>query len=295
MKKNIFMHVCIAMFTVILMVFSITGCTESTEAESSNIETTSSQYDETVERVRNNTYYIDSDVTFGEAFDNFFGNYTWESIPDDGLGHFCRFTGYCYHGDDPTKCEIEFIEYDDGSVVADTLKIDGVEEEFVVLAELLDSVFEDYYNDHPSANTENSNANNSTVDSNVTSNEEVEDNDDMSNGYFVPSNYIVDPDDFDYYTNMDEFIGYCYAELIYDYSIVDYDALDEYGYTTHAIDVTFYMVDDYGWDKEDYWMVAYDIREALQYYYGFYNFGYITFDFSSGGGYSFYYDDDEII
>lgn len=286
MKKTNFVRVCITIVIVIMMALSIVGCGGSTTTESSDTSTSTNKYSDEIERVRNSTYAIDSDVTFGEAFDAFFGNYTWEIIPTDEFGHFCRFTGYCSKDGNTVKCEIEFIDYVNGYIVADTLKINGVEEQYIVLTELLDAVFADYEETYPSSNT----ANESTSETTTSNNHESE------NEYYYPdlTDYLMtDYNDFRYYDSIDEFIKYYYAGIIYDYEMEGYDAVDGDGYDSYAIDITFYMSDEYGWTDDDYLMIAYDVREALHYYCDFYNFGYINFC-SPNGDHKFYYDNDDI-
>lgn len=121
--------------------------------------------DENVLMVKNGTNSNYPDVTYGEAFETYFGTPEWryfkgtqEGPDDDGDGKsdytnddidVVEFTGYCTYADVEVKALIQFVlDTDAGTFEAQYLSFNEVPQSGLQLGALLESVFETYAQEH---------------------------------------------------------------------------------------------------------------------------------------------------
>lgn len=281
MKNNKFIK-CITLLVAIVLIIGLVGCTESPSSNSENSSETT--YDETVMIVREATFYWGSNVTYGEAFDNFFGNCKWEAIPMDSLGHFCKFTGDCTRNGEDITCEFKFIRDYDGEVTVDIMSIDGVEQEYTTTEALLERVHEKYIEEH---------GNESSVDAEKVDTETNEELLWKQEGYqFNVLDYTVtDYGKLNAVDSIDEFISLWYSSIIDDY-VLDGGEVEVDGYDIYCITIELYMSDDFGWDNNDYYLLAFDMMKVLEICEDFYNPGAISFILPDGTEYQYWFEDD---
>lgn len=85
------------------------------------------------------------DITYEEAFDDYFSNPTWKDVGEDEDGNkVVKFTGNCYYLEQNAVMEIKFTVYEDQErFVVSSVKINGKEIDLVGNALIMD-VFEEY-------------------------------------------------------------------------------------------------------------------------------------------------------
>ena len=89
------------------------------------------------------------DITYGEAFNDYFENPTWKSIGEDEDGNeVVRFTGNCLYLDESATADIKFTVYEDqGTFVVSSVKLNGSDMDWFGDALVMD-VFEEYEQSH---------------------------------------------------------------------------------------------------------------------------------------------------
>lgn len=180
--------------------------------------------DENVLSVKNGTNRNCPGVTYGEAFEEFFGTPTWKYFKgtqdgpdDDGDGQpdyinedidVIEFTGYCMYADKEVKALIQFtLDKDAGTFKETYLSFNDVPQSTLTMAGLIESVFESYMEDH-----------NVPVDSQSEENQVNNDAEDASD-----AEEIAYPEDMNYYAgeldtmkvsgNYGGVLGQSYAEV----------------------------------------------------------------------------------
>lgn len=130
--------------------------------------------DENVLMVKNGTNNNYPDVTYGEAFETYFGTPTWqyfkgtqEGSDDDGDGEpdytneevdVVEFTGYCTYDDVEVKALIQFVvDKKEGTFEAEYLSFNDVPQSSSQLSSLLESVFETYVQEDGLTDTQDTN------------------------------------------------------------------------------------------------------------------------------------------
>lgn len=85
------------------------------------------------------------DITYEQAFNNYFGNCEWTYFKSDDDEDVVEFNGLCSYGGKDAKIKIQFLlDVSDGSFIAYTAAIDGVLQSTLELQYIISTVFEDY-------------------------------------------------------------------------------------------------------------------------------------------------------
>ncbi len=93
------------------------------------------------------------DITFGEAFDNFFGTPSWkyfQGTQDDSEEVFdvVEFSGTCLYQDVPVTAKLQFVLSDNQDTFeASYLSFNDVPQNRIIMTGLLTKVFEEYQNE----------------------------------------------------------------------------------------------------------------------------------------------------
>lgn len=188
--------------------------------------------DENVLSVKNGTNRNCPGVTYGEAFEEFFGTPTWKYFKgtqdgpdDDGDGQpdyinedidVIEFTGYCMYADKEVKALIQFtLDKDAGTFKETYLSFNDVPQSTLTLAGLIESVFESYMEDHDVVVDSQSEENQVNNDAEDASDAEGEDG--------TAADEIAYPEDMNYYAgeldptkvsgNYGGVLGQSYAEV----------------------------------------------------------------------------------
>lgn len=100
-----------------------------------------SPYVTMVKDAKHSTYGI----TYGRAFDSFFSNPKWEYFKSTTGEHVVEFTGGFSYYDKPADAKIQFVlDLADGTFTAHHLSIDGEAQSRLMLASMIQKVFESY-------------------------------------------------------------------------------------------------------------------------------------------------------
>lgn len=251
-------------------------------------------------------------ITYGEAFDYYFGKPKWDSfegtLEDGSAVDVVEFTGTCMYQGVEVSALIQFMINEDGeSFDAHFLSFNDVPQSELVLVALLEDVFEAALSEQTLPSTDE-------VDDTTTidSSEEIESTSDSTpqhtpqgeyhkieysskypgaTGFYVTeeiaSDYFVkNMDSLEEFECMEEFIDFKYAPIIFDFYVTRYTRANEYGSNLAAMDIELYMKDDYGWSENDYVHIAEDMRNAM----------YFSGDFSCCGDFYFrFYDGTTIV
>lgn len=84
------------------------------------------------------------DVTFGDAFDNFFGSPTWKYFEGENGEDVVEFTGYCTYQDVEVKARLQFVLNDDGTFTSGALSFNEVPQSQLITSAMLEKAFEEY-------------------------------------------------------------------------------------------------------------------------------------------------------
>lgn len=97
-----------------------------------------------VNSVKKGTPKNNPNVTYEEAFDNFFANPEWKSAGKDDEGNkLVKFTGNCTYFDEYSSAVVTFTVYDDTFTVS-SIKMNGQELGVILTNGLIDRVFDEY-------------------------------------------------------------------------------------------------------------------------------------------------------
>lgn len=173
MKKRI-----ISLFLAIVLCFSLGACgadavIDDIVDQTANIVQSENENVLAIKGATNSNY---PGVTYGEAFEDFFGLPAWKSFKgtqegpdDDGDGEpdytlddvdVVEFTGTCTYQDVEVKALIQFtLDNDEGTFEATYLSFNEVPQSTFVLVGLLSKVFESYMEKHNISPTENTSEN----------------------------------------------------------------------------------------------------------------------------------------
>lgn len=143
-------------FLTMIMLSVVGGCTESevknTQKVVENVgkevedqaENIVDSEDEHVLSVKNGHPESYPDVTFGDAFEQFFGAPTWKYFESDDGMDVVEFTGYCTYQDAEVKARLQFILNDDGTFSTGALSFNDVPQSQLITAAMLENAFEQY-------------------------------------------------------------------------------------------------------------------------------------------------------
>ena len=155
MKKRV-----LAVFIVAMVAISGCGSSDITDI-TDQIANVSQATDEHVLGVKNGHPYSYPDITYEQAFENFFGSPTWKYFvgtkdgPDDdedGVPDYTEdnvdiveFTGYCTYSDVEVKALLQFtLNKDDDTFEATYLSFNEVPQSTLIMYALLDKAFTEY-------------------------------------------------------------------------------------------------------------------------------------------------------
>ena len=156
MNRKIF-----ALFSVLMIL--LVGC--GTSDVTDQLANVSMATNENVLGVKNGHPNSYPDITYGQAFESFFGSPTWKYFvgtkdgpDDDGDGKpdytedgidIVEFTGYCTYADVEVKALLQFtLSKDDDTFSATYLSFNEVPQSTLIMYALIDKAFEEYENEH---------------------------------------------------------------------------------------------------------------------------------------------------
>ncbi|MCH5185183.1 MAG: hypothetical protein J1F64_03565 [Oscillospiraceae bacterium] len=84
-----------------------------------------------------------TDVTLGDAFENFFMLPMWQYFEADTGEKVVEFNGQCIYNDKTVEATIQFILNDDGTFQVHTLAFNDIEQNLLMLNTLMEKIFED--------------------------------------------------------------------------------------------------------------------------------------------------------
>lgn len=132
---------------IVVAVIAIAGIASSGDSGSSGSSGSSyvptiNPYVSMVKNATHSTYGI----TYGNAFENFFSNTDWSYFTStDGL-NVVEFEGDFYYSNSPATAKIQFVvDVEGGTFSAQYLSINDVSQSRLMLATLIQKVFESYY------------------------------------------------------------------------------------------------------------------------------------------------------
>ena len=97
-----------------------------------------------VDAIKNGSPNKYPNITYEEAFDNFFQNPEWKSAGKDDEGNkLVKFTGNCTYFDEYSSAVVTFTVYDDTFTVS-SIKMNGQELGVILTNALIDRVFDEY-------------------------------------------------------------------------------------------------------------------------------------------------------
>lgn len=103
------------------------------------------------------------EITYGDAFDAFFGTPTWKYFEAENGEDVVEFTGYCTYHDAEVKARLQFILEEDGTISYGAMSFNDVPQSQLITAVMLEAAFEQYAENN-STGTDGTTANNSTAD-----------------------------------------------------------------------------------------------------------------------------------
>ena len=107
------------------------------------------QEDEHVIGVKNGYPNAIPDITYGKAFESFFGNPTWKYFEADTGEQVVEFTGYCTYQDAKVKARLQFILSEDGeSFETGALSFNDVPQSTMIANAMVYKAFEEYASKH---------------------------------------------------------------------------------------------------------------------------------------------------
>ena len=127
---------------------SAAGCEEATEV-SDQLQSVLDKEDEHVISVKNGYPNAIPDITYGEAFESFFGSPTWKYFEADIGEQVVEFTGYCTYHDAEVKARLQFILSEDGETFeTGALSFNDVPQTTLIANAMVYKAFEEYASDH---------------------------------------------------------------------------------------------------------------------------------------------------
>ena len=144
MKKVFFKKAWVSIITIVVLMTSLVGCSDI----DTNSDLQGSIFDSNISMVKNGHPELIPDITYEEAYDNFFANPQWRGFEADDGSEVVEFSGECTYYDEEAKVYIQFVIEDEesfsmhyaGLTVGDE-KFDADEQTFI---ELVYNPFESY-------------------------------------------------------------------------------------------------------------------------------------------------------
>lgn len=134
---------------VIFMLF-LAACSNATEQEINDVTTTIKDQasnirdkdDPHVLSVKNGYFENHSDKSVGEAFNDFFGDPTWQHFKAETGEQVVEFTGYMMYQETKVKARLQFIVKDDDTFEIGALSFNDVPQKELIKGQVLSAVFE---------------------------------------------------------------------------------------------------------------------------------------------------------
>lgn len=151
------------------------GCTEAVKKDASEkakdiaqeisdqAQNIADSEDEHVISVKNGHPELYPEITYGDAFDAFFGTPTWKYFEADSGEDVVEFTGYCTYQDTEVKARLQFILQEDGTFTSGAMSFNDVPQSQLITAAMLEAAFDQYAEDN-GISTDGTTDNNSTAD-----------------------------------------------------------------------------------------------------------------------------------
>lgn len=194
-----------------------------------NVRNITDATDKHVLAVKNGTPELIPQITYGEAFEEFFDNPTWKYYQGEGGEDVVEFAGICTYLDEEVKARLQFLLSKDGKTFEQgALKFNDVPQTNLITAAMIYKAFSDYADSHNiSIDDEDSAENEFIPETGGTDSTQTDSSQNNSSVYDNDSAASDDTNDYD----------------DYDYSDDDYDT-DDY-------DTDDYDTDDYDAEEED--------------------------------------------
>ena len=107
----------------------------------------SGDYSEEVRSVKNGYFQnysaADGYPSVGEAFENYFGDTSWEAFTSDDDMDIVEFNGTFMYYDDETDCCLQFQTYEDGSFDIYAVEFNGIPQDKLTISVLLEKVMDE--------------------------------------------------------------------------------------------------------------------------------------------------------
>lgn len=107
----------------------------------------SGDYSEEVRSVKNGYFqdysYDDGYPDVGDAFENYFGDTSWEAFTSDDDMEIVEFNGKFMYYDDETDCCLQFQTYEDGSFDIYAVEFNGIPQDKLTISVLLEKVMDE--------------------------------------------------------------------------------------------------------------------------------------------------------
>ena len=141
-KKSCFLLIALVVFMTVLV-----GCSESGTTD----DLQGSVFDSNISMVKNGHPELIPDITYEEAYDNFFANPQWRGFEADDGSEVVEFSGECTYYDEDAVVYIQFVIEDEESFSMHYAGLTVGDEKFAVddqtFVELIYTPFETYSQD----------------------------------------------------------------------------------------------------------------------------------------------------
>ncbi len=142
---------CVVMFALMIVFVSNIDSSDSSSSGSSSGSGSSygssfgSSYNTYVYMVKESTHSTYG-IKYGRAFDSFFSSPSWRHFKSSNYQDVVEFTGLFSYAGSPATAKIQFvINLSEGTFSAEYLEINGVAQNRLTLAAIINKVFESYY------------------------------------------------------------------------------------------------------------------------------------------------------
>ena len=144
MKNLVIKKSCFFLIAVVVLMNALVGCSES----DTNDDLQGSIFDSNILMVKNGHPELIPDITYEEAYDNFFSNPQWRGFEADDGSEVVEFSGECTYYDEEAEVYIQFVIEDEESFSMYYAGLTVGDEEFAVdeqtFVELIYTPFETY-------------------------------------------------------------------------------------------------------------------------------------------------------
>lgn len=109
MNKLVFKRMWISIIAIIVLMTSLVGCSDS----DTNGDLQGSRFDSNISMVQNGYPALIPDITYKEAYDNFFANPQWRGFKAETGEDVVEFSGECTYYNEEAKVYIQFVINDE--------------------------------------------------------------------------------------------------------------------------------------------------------------------------------------